>query len=82
MNNTNKKCPPVNINNGIMMTDYRPSKVLYTNVRNSHEFRQYLQSHGTQIMEKNRQLFDKRFGCEREIGKDVVFNVKPYSEYE
>ena len=48
MNNTHSGCP--NDIGKRHFTDYRPSKSLYTDVKNNAEFRKYMQSNGAKII--------------------------------
>ena len=79
MNNTNKTCPPNKMFNGILMTDYRPNKTLYTNVQDSNKFRKYLQNNAEKLMETERRSFGQRMGCDSEMTyKSAGKNLKPY----
>ena len=63
MNPTNPKCPPKGQQNGIIITDYRPSNTLYVNVSNSNDFRAYLQNNANKIRAQNLKAFEDRMGC-------------------
>ncbi len=61
MNPTNNSCPSDIAR--FVTTDYRPSKALYTNVRNNNDFRAYLQHNASQIMSRNLQNHVKSMNC-------------------
>ena len=62
-NNTNYSCAPLGMNNGILMTDYRPSNSLYVNVYDNNKFREYLQKNGNKIRQQNLRQFETKNGC-------------------
>lgn len=79
MNNTNNSCPPRQMTNGIMITDYRPNKALYTNVHDSNKFRKYLQENGDKLIELNRRTFETQFHCPSEMDwPEVNYDLQPY----
>ena len=61
MNPTNNSCP--NDISAFVITDYRPSKSLYENVKNNNNFRMYMQQNAQQIRNKNLQNFVKSMNC-------------------
>lgn len=68
MNNTKDDCPSL-MSDGRVFTDYRSSRYrdVQSNGMNNNELRRYLQRHGQEVLNANRQMF---FGqlcqtCER-----------------
>ena len=61
MNNTHSGCP--NDIGKRHFTDYRPSKSLYTDVKNNAEFRKYMQSNGAKIIASLQDLATKENKC-------------------
>ena len=58
-NNTHFGAPPKNIMNGIITTDYRPSKALYVDVFDNNSFRKFLQRNGNAIRNEQLMKFEK-----------------------
>lgn len=78
MDNTNKSCPPVRINNTLIMTDNRPSRALYTNVYDSNKYRKYMQENALKIMEEDRKKLDARMVCPSEMSyPELKYTAKP-----
>jgi len=75
MNPTNSYCPSDIPSYSI--TDYRPSKSLYVNVRDNNEFRQFMQHNGINIMRKNLQNFAKTMNCSCE--KQPVTSIPKFN---
>lgn len=61
MNPSNNKCPSDIASFSI--TDYRPSKSLYVNVKNNNDFRIWMQHNGYKIMRKHLQNFSHTMNC-------------------
>ena len=70
-NNTHFGAPPKNIMNGIITTDYRPSKALYVDVYDNNSFRKFLQRNGNAIRNEQLMKFEKNMrtcACEPQPG--------------
>ena len=61
MNPTNTCCP--SDITSFTITDYRPSKALYQNVKNNNQFRKFLQTNGDRVRKKNLQNFVRTMNC-------------------
>ena len=62
-NNTNHGCLAKGMMNGIVSTDYRPSKALYVDVFDNNSFRKFLQRNGNAIRHEQLMKFEKNFRC-------------------
>ena len=76
-NNTHFGAPPKNIMNGIITTDYRPSKALYVDVYDNNSFRKFLQRNGNAIRNEQLMKFEKKSSqtCEIRFQYVNMFNI-------
>ena len=66
--------------NALHSTDYRPSKALYVDVKDSNKFRQFLQHNANKIRETQLKKFEyshKCCICEKQYKKIKKFNAGP-----
>lgn len=78
MNNSHHGCPPNKMMNGIITTDYRPSKALYVDVYDNHQFRKFLQRNGNAIRNEQLMKFEKNMRCCACEPQHGVPPIKPF----
>lgn len=78
MNPTNLNAP--NDIAQLSMTDFRPSKALYVNVKNNNQFRLYMQRNANAIRQKQLDAFEGKLSsrCEKQLGTITKFDDTYY----
>jgi len=77
MNPTNFYCPSDIAY--LSITDYRPNKALYANVRNNNAFRLYVQENGNQIRNQLKQQWVSSMNCKCESRPRVHDSPMPFN---